>query len=128
MNILPRLPHHTPHREARFRRAEKILYTSMLETHLVKELVYVPPTPANQHRNNPQRMEWREHDATIGPRWRGTSSEFGFPCIFRGGKEVSHHVTVEDRRVAGIALGTSGTANTVGEQRMAWRTDVGSQH
>ena len=48
-NIPSRLPHHAPHREARFRRTEEILHALVLETQLVEELVDIPPTPASQH-------------------------------------------------------------------------------
>jgi len=49
VNLLAWLPHHTPHREARICQTEKTLHALMLETQLVKKLLVVSPTPANQH-------------------------------------------------------------------------------
>jgi hypothetical protein len=103
------LPYHTPHREARFRRAEKILHTLVLESHLVKELIDVPTTSTNQHRDHPQRMQWRDDGATIGSRWRKpniyiSKREGGFTSHYGGGSTRCE-----------IESSTGGTANRDGK-------------
>ena len=109
VNMFPGLPYHTPHREARFRRAEKILHALMLEAHLVKELIDVPTTSTNQHRDHPQRMQWRDDGATIESRWRKgniyiSKREGGFTSRYRRGSTR-----------CGSASSTGGTANRDGK-------------
>lgn len=97
------LPNHTPHRETRFCRAEKILHALMLEAHLVKELLAISFTSISQHRRqDPQRPVWREYGATVANHGEaGQIPNCIFYRLFERGR-VSHHV-VEDRRVAGVA-------------------------
>ena len=64
--MLARLPHHTPHREARLLQTEKVLHALMVEAHLVKELLVVSSAPTNERQGgHPQGKGWRKYGATV---------------------------------------------------------------
>ena len=125
INVLARLPHHTPQREARIRGTEKVLHALMLEAQLVKELLVVSPTQHQRRQRDDER--WCDHlESNQEGVDRIPNSSFFYDFFWRGG--VFRMTLWEGRRVAGNACSTGGMAGGDGKQRVVGRrTSVRSQ-